>query len=303
LDLKRQASDNENVVTTWVDLDIRDGDTTGWIERESGLSKEVAQRLLERNELSRREIMDGGLLICFHTQKISARAGETGSISLRIWIEKDRVITVRSESLPACEALHSAAAEGSGSWAPFEILAFLTSSNLRLMEELISDALVHIGDLEDEVLAAEEDSVSEALDELRRKTIRARRHLVILRNLLVFITSDQSLALSKGEQRALEAATNHVRNYLDCLEDCHERAHLLQDQVEARMAARLNRITYNLTIVATVFLPLGFLTGLLGMNVAGIPDEHNPWGFFIVCVVMIVIAGGSWLFFRWRRWI
>ena len=303
LHLKRQAADNETDVTTWVDLDIRECDTTDWIERESGLSKEVTLRFLERNEISRREIIDGGLLICFHTRKISSRASETDWISLKIWIEKDRVITVRRETLLACEALHTAAVEGSGSWAPFEILAFLTSSNLRQLEELISGLLSEIGDLEDQILAADELSVSDGLDELRCTTIRARRHLVVLRNLLVFTTSDQSLQLSKEEQLALESAANQVRNYLDCLEDCHERTHLLQDQAEARMAARLNRITYNLTIVATVFLPMSFLTGLLGMNVAGMPDEHNPWGFAVVCVAMVMIAGGSWLFLRWRSWI
>jgi zinc transporter len=73
--------------------------------------------------------------------------------------------------------------------------------------------------------------------------------------------------------------------------------------MEAQMNAKLNRITYNLTIVATVFLPLSFLTGLLGMNVAGIPDTHNPQGFVIVCTVMVLIAMGSWILLRWRKWI
>ncbi len=69
------------------------------------------------------------------------------------------------------------------------------------------------------------------------------------------------------------------------------------------MTARLNRITYQLNHAATVILPLSFLTGLLEMNVAGIPEKHSRWAFAIVCVVTMRIANGFWSFFRWRRWI
>jgi zinc transporter len=61
------------------------------------------------------------------------------------------------------------------------------------------------------------------------------------------------------------------------------------------------RVTYNLTIVATVFLPLTFMTGLLGINVGGIPESHNPWGFWTVCIVLTVFAVISWVIIRWRR--
>jgi amino acid transporter len=47
------------------------------------------------------------------------------------------------------------------------------------------------------------------------------------------------------------------------------------------------------TWVATVFLPLSFLTGLLGINVAGIPGDHIPLAFWLVCGTLCVIAA-SW---------
>jgi zinc transporter len=156
-------------------------------------------------------------------------------------------------------------------------------------------------ELEEQILESIDDADAAQLDIVRRKTIRARRQLLALRNLLVFILSDQSLFVSDDDRPAMQSVTGRVRDYLEILEGCHERAHLLRDQIESQMNARLNQITYNLTIVATVFLPLSFLTGLLGMNVAGIPDEHDPRGFVIVCTVMVLIAIGSWIFLRWRR--
>ena len=174
---------------------------------------------------------------------------------------------------------------------------------MKRFEAFISDIFSKTARLEDQILDAEDELVDDELNVVRLQTIRARRHLVMLRNLLAFITADDTLPISKGELQALESAGRQVLSYLESLEECHERAQLLQDQVENRMADRLNRITYNLNILATVFLPLGFVTGLFGMSVAGIPDSHNPWAFAIICTVMLIMAIASWLFLRWRRWI
>lgn len=303
LQLKRQANGDGTDVTTWVDLDLRDSESRDWIEGQSSLSAEVRKNLLRRDDLSRREIIDNGLLICFRAPLVVPRDTKSDTDSIRIWIEEDRVITVRWESSPACDALRAVAVEGTDSWAPFEVVAFLAHRDVEQFEPLISDIVGKLEKLEDQIMDANDDQVEEELPIIRRLTNRARRHLVILRNLLAFITSDDSLPICKNERRALESAKNRVLTYLESLDDCHERTHLLQDQVDARAAARLNRITYQLTLVATVFLPLSFLTGLLGMNVAGIPEEHSPWAFAIVCVVMVLIAIGFWLFFLWRRWI
>ena len=61
----------------------------------------------------------------------------------------------------------------------------------------------------------------------------------------------------------------------------------------------MNRQMLVLSIVAAVFLPLGLLTGLLGINVGGIPGTNDPWAFSIVCAVLVVIGAGQvWLFKR-----
>ena len=51
-----------------------------------------------------------------------------------------------------------------------------------------------------------------------------------------------------------------------------------------------DKVAFRLTLVATVFLPATFLTGLLGINVAGIPGTHDPYAFWLVCLFLIVLA-------------
>ena len=63
------------------------------------------------------------------------------------------------------------------------------------------------------------------------------------------------------------------------------------------------RHTYLITILAALFVPLSFITGLLGMNVAGIPGADTPYAFLLVLLLM----GGSFVagigLLKWRGWI
>ena len=58
---------------------------------------------------------------------------------------------------------------------------------------------------------------------------------------------------------------------------------------------------YLSTLVATVIMPLAFITGLLGINVGGIPGANNPWSFVIVCVLLLVFGAVEvWLIEKLR---
>ena len=57
-----------------------------------------------------------------------------------------------------------------------------------------------------------------------------------------------------------------------------------------------------LSVVAAVFLPLGFLTGLFGINVGGIPLADSPWGFWEVSIALLAVVLIQLAIFRWRRW-
>ncbi len=59
---------------------------------------------------------------------------------------------------------------------------------------------------------------------------------------------------------------------------------------------------YVLSIVAGIFLPLGLLTGLLGINVGGIPGTESKLAFAIVCLILLLIAGIQIWVFRKKRW-
>ncbi|NCC51248.1 MAG: hypothetical protein EOM20_08540 [Spartobacteria bacterium] len=67
-------------------------------------------------------------------------------------------------------------------------------------------------------------------------------------------------------------------------------------------AAAGNKRMYILSLVAALFMPLGFLTGLLGINVAGIPGAENPYAFMLFIVFLAVVVTGQLVLFKRKRW-
>jgi zinc transporter len=90
---------------------------------------------------------------------------------------------------------------------------------------------------------------------------------------------------------------------MEDLDAVRERAAVSQEELLSRLSEQLNQRMYVLSIVAAVFLPLGFLTGLLGINVGGIPGADNAQAFWIFSGLLLIAVVIQLLVFRWKKWL
>jgi zinc transporter len=99
--------------------------------------------------------------------------------------------------------------------------------------------------------------------------------------------------LEPDDRLHLGEAADRGARMVDELEAIRERSALLHEQLTDLHAELVDTRGLVISVVALVLLPLTFLTGLLGMNVSGIPFAREPWA-----------CGGRWRFHcycYWRR--
>ena len=89
---------------------------------------------------------------------------------------------------------------------------------------------------------------------------------------------------------------------VDELDGILDRSRLVQESISDRLAAALNQRVYVLTLISGIMLPLTFLTGLLGVNLGGIPGANNPWAFAIFCISLGMMGICQYFLFRRLRW-
>ena len=90
--------------------------------------------------------------------------------------------------------------------------------------------------------------------------------------------------------------------YVEDLDTIRERAQIVKDELSNMLSDRLNKNLYILSVIAAIFLPLGFLTGLLGINIGGVPGSDNPNAFWIFNAGLLVLISLQIWLFRKLKW-
>ena len=108
--------------------------------------------------------------------------------------------------------------------------------------------------------------------------------------------------LSQDDRLHIREAADKFARMAEELEAVRERAGLLHEQITDLRAEQLDQRSLLLAIVALIFLPLTFITGLLGMNVEGIPLAHEPWAFWGVVGFCVVVGLAVTAWFTYERW-
>ena len=90
---------------------------------------------------------------------------------------------------------------------------------------------------------------------------------------------------------------------LDEIDACIARTGVMADEIAQVMQESLARRTYTMSLMAMVFLPSTFLTGLFGVNLGGIPGGGWQFGFSLFCILLVVLIGGVTLWLHRSKWL
>jgi len=281
----------------WVHLHRGDPQTRPWLENESGLDPVLVTALLAEDTRPRCTVHGDGAIIILRGVNLMEGAQLEDMVSVRLWVDRSRVIGVWVRPLRAVGDLGGAIERGLAPVSPGELVAKLAQRLADRMEPTVAELHDNIDDFEDALLDGEEVGRG-ALADLRRRAIRLRRHIGPQRDALTTLGIEDLSWLNEQDRSRIREAADKTTRILEELEVVRERAGVVQDQIMEARAEKMNRYTLLLSVVAAIFLPLGLLTGLLGINVGGIPGEANPWAFAIVTGLLFVIAGFQVALFR-----
>ncbi len=287
----------------WIHLDRTRDHTKSWIREHAGLDPIVADALLTDGTRPRFQAVGDGMLVILRGVNMNPGAEPDDMIAIRLWLEPTRVITLRSHRFQTIVELRKRAQEGK---APASVGGFLTAVAAGLaarMAPSVDNLEEMLDGVEDEMIDSDADNAEhrKILATIRRQAISYRRHLVPQRDAIVGIALEASDLITARERAELRGVGEQVARIAEDLEELRDRASVTQEEMRARREARINRTLYMLTIVATVALPLGLITGLLGINVGGVPLSGSPWGFAIVTLALFILAVAEVVAFKWLR--
>lgn len=240
---------------------------------------------------------DGAVVILRGVNLIEGAAPED-MISLRVWIEHSRIISVGIRPLGA---LDDVVASVVGDRAPVSTGAMLANIALRLVdraEPVIAELNEELDQIEDALKDRDIAETRSAVSDTRRMAIALRRHLFPQRDALTTLEVEGFDWIPSLASAHLREAVDRLTRLCEELDMIRERCQVVQDHVLDVRSEAMNQQMLVLTLVAAFFLPLSFLTGLLGINVGGVPLAQSAFGFWIICGVLLAIGVLEYVLFR-----
>lgn len=287
----------------WLHLHLDNAEARRWLETKSGLDAVTVAALGAEEPRPRCDAQGDGLILALRGVNLNPGADPEDMVSLRLWVDGRRIVSVRRRKLMAINDVRDEIAREAAPRTTGEFLATLAAHLVERMDPVLTDLDDRVDSLEDMLLTAAGHEVRNKLAGIRREAIGLRRYIAPQREAMGRLIHHPPAWIGDLERSRLREVGDRITRYVEDLDAIRERAAVMQDEVATRISEQINRNMYLLSIVAALFLPLGFVTGLLGINVGGVPGEGVPYAFLAVCAILAAVAGAEFWLFRRLKWL
>ncbi len=289
----------------WLHMCIRHRETSGYLMDQVALDDLIVDALLEEDTRSRIRVRDEGIMVLLKAMHLRGEemARPEDMISMRLWLTPDRVISTREADVDPILEIAARLAKGEGPVTSGDFLGDLVEEHLDEVEaqvEMIEDDTAQIAQL---IGNLELEFACPNMADTETRISGFLRHLGPQRPVLETLSTLRHPVLDDRGRARLDDGLNRLLRLLETLQSLRDQIAILNDQVSRIQDRRLNRSSYVFAAAATIFLPLGFVTGMFGVNLMGLPLEDSPQGFWILTAICLGLSVGLLALFRWRKWL
>jgi zinc transporter len=287
----------------WLHLDYTLDSTRQWLEQDSGLPELAIDALLAENTRPRAAILDEHLLLALRGVNTNPGADPEDMVSIRLCVGARLVVSTRKRRLMSVGKLLALFEQGEGPRSSAELVIRLSELLVERMGVTVEELEEQLSDLELDLLTQPGSEMRQAVRNLRRQTVTLRRYFAPQRDAFNQMLSERLSWFTTEMKLELREISDQLLRHIEDLDIIRERAAMAQEELASQQGEQLNQRMYVLSIISAVFLPLGFLTGLLGINVGGIPGADNDYAFLIFLLLLGLLVGGLLILFRRWRWL
>ncbi len=286
---------------SWVHLTTNDERAQIWLGGEAKLQPQIIDALTASETRPRCDAVGPGALINLRGLSSEAMAASDPLASIRMYAHGSTVFSVTRKPLDALTTVREEV-EAGRILDPGDLIAAIAQAITEQLDPMVAELGDLLDDCEEQIATHRAFELRRLVNRTRVKAIGLRRFLFPQRAALEKLAGLPVEWLRDDDRLHLSAAADRAARMAEELESIRERSALTHETLTDLRAEQIDQRSLIVAVVAMVFLPLTFITGLLGMNVEGIPFAHAPWAFwgvFWLCVVIAVAVTG---YFLQRHW-
>lgn len=295
-------SHEDELTNTWQHYDMSAQGVISALE-DQDLPKPVIRYLTRAETRPAARVLSGGVALVLRGINFNESQDPVDMVSLRCFLEPNRLVTVRSRWLASVQETRKQIEEGESLGRPTDVLLAIVEKLTAKISRHIETLDSALGAFEVRAEGATRDLAKVDFSGLRRQIASVYRFIAPQRSALTTLVQIGEGRFSEDQLERIIELEDLTQRYAEDLELHRERASSLLEAQLNTLQAEQNRRSYALSLVAGLFLPATFVTGLFGMNVAGLPGTENPSSFLIVAGAMVVISGAVYAALKLNKWL
>ncbi|HIJ77921.1 MAG: zinc transporter ZntB [Desulfobulbaceae bacterium] len=287
----------------WLHFDYTAPETAQWIINDEQIDEISRESLLSEETRPRTTTINNTLLLALRGVNLNPGADPEDMIAIRLWADQHRIVTTVKRNLLSIADLIDFFKQGVGPTNSAEFICGLADRLTHRMNQTIENIEDRLADMEEKVLAVGTAQLRQELSSIRRDSIVLRRYLAPQREAMIRLSAEKISWLGETERFRLKETTDQLIRYIEDLDSIKDRATILHEELVSNLSEQMNNRMYVLSLAAAVFLPLGFLTGLFGINVGGIPGSESKMAFPLFVALLFGLAIVLIILFKNKKWL
>lgn len=286
----------------WLHLNYANPESSQWLTETPLLPNLVRDALAGESLRPRVTRMGDGTLITLRCINGSTDERPDQLVAMRLYIDERLIVSTRQRKVLALDDIIHDLNEGSG---PADVGGWLVDA----CDALTDHASEFIEELHDKIIDLEDNLLEEivpprgVLALLRKLLIVMRRYMSPQRDVFSRLASERFSWMTDDHRRRMQDIADRLGRGLDEIDACIARTAVMADEISQTMQESLSRRSYTMSLMAMVFLPSTFLTGLFGVNLGGIPGGGWHLGFSVFCVALVLLIGGVTWWLHRSKWL
>lgn len=287
----------------WIQLNMKEFAAEIWLREESRFPEVVVEALLADETRPRCLKVGESVLLNLRGVNMNPGADPADMVSIRLWADAKIVVSTQRRRLRAVNDVEKHLHDGTGPKNAAELLADLANCLSERMSHVISNINDQVDELEETILDNIGQEMRTKLRLLRREVIGLRRYIAPQREAMAGLANDSIGWMPPVERQQIRSSADRLTLFVEDIDLARERAGIIQDELSSNLSERMNKNMYVLSIIAGIFLPLTLITGLLGINVAGIPGSDWTGSFLAVTGMLLVVGAAELFLLRRLHWL
>ena len=285
----------------WVHLSSNEEEAQAWLRNEAKLSDYVIEALTATETRPRCEAFDNGALLNLRGRSQEELTTTDPLASVRIWAIRGRVFSVTRRPLVAVAEVEKEVQTGE-IIDPGDLIAAFATAITTDLDPVVAELGDELDDCEEHLDPSKVFDLRRSVTRVRVEAIGYKRFLNPQRAALEKLATLPGEWLQDDDRMHLNAAADRAARMAEELESIRERSSLMHEALTDLRAEQIDSRSLVISIVAMVFLPLTFITGLYGMNVP-LPYQQAPWMFDAIMASCAAISAVVVIYFVRRHWL